>query len=208
MKKLRVNRMAFSPFIWGLIAPQGIREQILNTPEDGLVEQAAYRTGTISALDAGELRAIVEAFEPKVVAEVGTYIGRSTRAMAMGMRDGLIYTCDASNDIKLPAMYGATVEQFPMTSSTDMFRALVERGVRVDMFYIDGRLAPEDVGLMQKLSATPLVVLDDFEGIEKGVANAMLLGNAFGQTHFLIYPRDSGKTALYLPASALEFASQ
>lgn len=208
MRKLRVNRMAFSPFVWGLIAPQGIREQILNTPEDGLVEQAAYRTGSISALDAGELRAIVEAFQPEVIAEVGTYIGRSTRAMAAGMNGGQIYTCDASNDIKLPATYGATVEQFPMTTSTGMFRALVERGVRVDMFYIDGRLAPEDVELMQKLSATPLVVLDDFEGTEKGVANAMLLSNAFGQTHFLIYPRVSGKTALFLPASALEFSNQ
>lgn len=208
MKPLRVNRMAFSPFVWSLIAPQGIREQFLNTPDDGLVEQADYRTGTISLMEAGELRAIVEAFQPEVIAEVGTYIGRSTRAMAMGMRGGQIYTCDVSNDIKLPEVYGATVEQFPKTTSTGMFRALVERGVRVDMFYIDGRLAPEDVELMRKLSAAPLVVLDDFEGTEKGVANAMLLGHAFSPTHFLIYPRNSGKTALLIPVSMLNFCAQ
>lgn len=210
MKPLRINRMALSPLIWNLISPNGIRDFYFKDDEGALIEQADYKTGTLSPVDAGELRAIVEAFEPKVVAEVGTYIGRSTRAMAAGMPgDGnFIYTCDGSNDIELPRMYGATVEQFPKTTSTDMFRELVEREIKVDMFYIDGRLNKEDGALMAQLNPQALIVLDDFEGVEKGVHNAMsLLLSAF-PGHVLVYPREHCKTALLIPPAALQFVSQ
>jgi hypothetical protein len=49
------------------------------------------------------------------------------------------------------------------------------------------------------------LVLDDFEGIEKGVDNAMLLGN---QSHLLIYPRTEGKTALLIPVALLQLTAQ
>jgi hypothetical protein len=48
-------------------------------------------------------------------------------------------------------------------------------------------------------------VFDDFEGIEKGVVNAMMLE---GANRLLIYPRESRKTAVSLPYTLLQFVPQ
>ena len=206
MNPIRINRMAFSPVIWAVLSKE-ITPYILRNDEE-LVAQADYKTGSLGDEDCAELRGIVRHFKPKVIAEVGTYIGRSTRAMADGMSGGVIYTCDASNDIKLPDLYGGAVEQFPKQTSTQMFTTLVERGVQVDLFYLDGRLAGADTDLMANLSRDAVIVLDDFEGIEKGVANASLLLSTQFAGHILVYPRPSRKTALLLPQSAVQFVAQ
>ena len=210
MNPLRLTRMTLSPAIWAAISPGGIAPFVNFTADiDDLELQADYKTGSISALDAGELNAIVRYFQPAIIAEVGTYIGNSTRAMASAMRGGQIYTCDASNNIKLPAMYGATIEQFPAITSTLMFEALVTRKVTPDLFYIDGRLSAQDVRLMAELNKHAVIVLDDFEGIEKGVANAsLLLSSAEFAGDMLVYPRLGGKTALMLPVSMLQLTAQ
>ena len=60
---------------------------------------------------------------------------------------------------------------------------------------------------MEKLShPKTVIVLDDFEGVEKGVANAMLLGTS---DHILIYPRTpDGKAALLVPIKLLQLTAQ
>jgi hypothetical protein len=55
-----------------------------------------------------------------------------------------------------------------------------------------------------------VILLDDFEGVEKGVSNAQLLilSTEFSG-HMLIYPRTPhGKTAIMLPISMLQFVVQ
>jgi hypothetical protein len=208
MNPLKINRMVFSRAVWEAIAPNGLREHYNVMDEGPLLKQADYQTGSISPQDAAELRTIAEYFAPSVIAEVGTYIGRSTRALATGMRKGKIYTCDASNDIDIGNTYGVEIKQFPKTTSTAMFQELANQKVKVDLFYIDGRITQPDVELMMRLSTAPLIVLDDFEGVEKGVANASLLMAAMGNTHFLVYPRPNGKTALMVPQSILMLTAQ
>ena len=213
MNFLRMNRMTFSPAIWAAIAPEGVGAPYSNENENRLISQAEYRTGSINSRDAGELRAIVEYFQPSVIAEVGTYIGRSTRAMAAGNlsrgEDSLtIYTCDVSNRIDIGTVCGAKVVLYPKTKSTQMFEELHAGHTHVDMFYIDGRLSNKDAELMSKLNPQALIVLDDFEGIEKGVANAaMLLSDQF-RRHFLVYPRAGGKTALMISPQQLQLTPQ
>lgn len=156
---------------------------------------------------------IVAYFRPTLIAEVGTFIGRSTYSLAVGSGDkATVYTCDASNDIKLPPMPegAARVVQFPNTTSTDMFKSLLadkNLGRKIDLFYIDGRVSEEDKALMLQLSNDrTIIVLDDFEGVEKGVANGMLLGTP---NHLLIYPRTpDGKTALLVPIQLLQLTAQ
>jgi hypothetical protein len=48
-------------------------------------------------------------------------------------------------------------------------------------------------------------VFDDFEGIEKGVVNAMMVESP---GRVLIYPREGRKTAVSLPFTLLRFVPQ
>jgi hypothetical protein len=103
---------------------------------------------------------------------------------------------------------GGAIVQYPKKSSTDMFEDLLKQKVKVDLFYIDGRLSPKDIRLILELMHNKTVfVLDDFEGVEKGVGNAMLLMQ-YLTGYALIYPRWNGKTAILIPATLLQFTAQ
>lgn len=222
---LRIRRAAFSRLIWEEILEfaeqkSNRREQLarINEELETLREHADYNTGSISMSATWCTFAIAEYFRPQTVVEVGTFIGRSTTAMAWGITPhhpaAMIHTCDGSNDIEIP---GKCIKQYPKTMARDMFADLRASGVRADLAYLDGRLAPDEVDLLRQVT-TPgaVIVLDDFEGVEKGVANAMQLVR---QDTILVYPperellrsyglRDACSTALIVPGSRLQFVAQ
>lgn len=214
MNSLRLNRRMISRAFWDLMDAQSLPEYDLPPAEhfDRLREHADYNTGSLNEWDMLDLIAICAYFKPKMVAEVGTFVGRSTYAIAVGSGPGsLVYTCDASNDIPLPKMpeNAAEVVRHPRESSIEMFNKMLQFGFNndLDLFFIDGRVSEADRLLMEKLShSKTVIVLDDFEGIEKGVSNAMLLGTP---DHILIYPRvPDGKTALLVPIQLLQLTAQ
>lgn len=212
MNPLRINRMKWSELVWSVLAEAGkTPTKVLETAEsaDWLRAGADYDTGSLALRDVERVYSIARYFQPRVVAEVGTFIGRSTAALAYGMREGVIHTCDGSNDIELPPFnHKVEVIQYAKTLSTDMFKKLSNESATVDLFYIDGRLQPEDVTYMAGLSHSgTLFVLDDFEGLEKGVSNASLL-TAQWPNHFLVYPAHGDKTAILIPATTIQFVRQ
>ena len=216
---LRFNRRQISRLFWETIESYHFHTLPPDDYFEGLRDQATYNTGSLRREDMRDIMDIVAYFRPTLIAEVGTFIGRSTYSLAVGAGDkATVYTCDASNNIQLPPMpeKAARVVQFPNTTSTDMFKSLLadKNAVRwptsldrkIDLFYIDGRVSEEDRALMAQLSNDrTIIVLDDFEGVEKGVANALLLGEA---KHLLIYPRRGAKTAVLLPAAMLKLTAQ
>ena len=231
---LRVKRAAFSRLVWEEIlefAEQraNCREQLarINEELENLRERADYNTGTLSMSASWCTFAIGEYFRPQTVVEVGTFIGRSTVAMAWAITPhhpaATIHTCDGSNDIEIPAiahvrsLRAEGIKQYPKTMAREMFTRLRDEGVRADLAYLDGRLAPDEVALLKQVT-TPgaVIVLDDFEGVEKGVANAMQLVRSDSA---LVYPperellrsyglRDACSTGLIIPASRLQFVNQ
>lgn len=195
---------------------------------DTLRVQAQYNTGSIGTAAQWALYALAYLWRPDVVAEIGTFIGKSTLALALGAEaagvNAEVHTCDVSNQFDLPAdLTRCALVQYPGTPSTQMLAEMIEDGFagRVDLFHFDGRLQNEDLGHVAALaSKDAIVVLDDFEGVEKGVANLFKLRSAqLFKEHLCVYPPsetllrrlgfwDHATCALMVPRSHVEFTAQ
>ena len=212
MKPVQIGRKRFSEIFWNLVdekvdeVPWGELEDMIKFRQKYRID-ADYNTGSVGISDAAELYRLVKFFKPEVIAEVGTFIGVSTMSMYITDEFLRIYTCDMSNDI--PNMFEEAdeiIKYYPKTSSTDMFKQLADKKTSVDFMYLDGRLQQEDFQYFPKIIHDQTVfVFDDFEGIEKGVVNAMMLE---GPSRLLIYPREGRKTAVSIPVSLLKLTPQ
>lgn len=159
-------------------------------------------------------------FSPKVVIEVGTYIGRSTAALYMGARPVIekLYTCDATFDVWDPGHLASAgeIEYFGKTTSTQMFEHLVAIGVKADLFFLDGRLQDADLTFLQGMTHDKTVfILDDFEGLEKGIINGIKLRDIYPNL-ILIGPngkapdggQESPRLAVLVPPEVLQLSRQ
>lgn len=143
---------------------------------------------SVSVYTSDMLARITHLKKPFIVAEIGTYIGRSSYAIRWAMGDGgMLYTCDSETDLMRPHK---GIVLHPKTSSTDMLANMFGLMLSVDMFFFDGRIQPNDLEHIKRLSKPDtLYLFDDFEGVEKGVCNALMLQNA-GIGGILVYPED------------------
>lgn len=202
MEAIRINRAKLSQASWEAIydnaAPYVYNEmnKLMSRALslDTLREQADYNTGSISTAAIWSIFSACLYFQPQMVAEVGTFIGKSTLALAAAM-DQVgdetlgVFTCDFSNDIELNLDTRTQVTQFRKQSSTEMFDKLARQGLRCDLLLLDGRLQDKDIGILSAiLHDQSVILLDDFEGTEKGCVNAMVLMSSLVETHFLLYP--------------------
>jgi len=209
MNSIQIGRKRFSEIFWNIIDekvgdfPFEKIERIVEQQQE-LRSQAEYNTGSVPVDDAFELYKITKFFQPNVIAEVGTFIGVSTKTMNLAMERLVdIYTCDHSNNINLDV---PNIFQYPMRASHEMFADMAEKNVKANLVYLDGRLAQQDFEPLGKIvTETTVFVLDDFEGVEKGVTNALVLENA---GRVLIYPREGRKTAVSFPLNLLQFVPQ
>jgi hypothetical protein len=211
MNPIQIGRNRFSKIFWDIVDervgdyPYEAIEKIVKD-QQVLRGGADYNTGSVPYDDAVELYKLVRFFAPKVIAEVGTFIGVSTRVMREGAWSVEIYTCDVSNDIQISPVYDSKLFQYPKTSSRDMFKDLAEKQIGVDLMYLDGRLQREDLELFHKIVHDQTIfVFDDFEGLEKGVVNAMMVESP---GRILVYPREGRRTAVSLPFTLLRFVAQ
>jgi len=210
---INLNRKRTSRIIWETLLENTVSQPKIPWVDqlnmlDALRTTAQAPTGSISLAAFWCLYSVVQAVKPKVVAEVGTYIGKSTLALVSS--GATVYTCDHSNDIKLPFK----VTQYPMTSSTQMFEQLQPS---IDLLFLDGRLEKGDLPHIGRLlHDRSIVALDDFEGLEKGVANAQRFTY---QGAVLVYPAekellekhgipDESTLALILPHTIVQLTNQ
>lgn len=236
MNPLLINQNNFSTLFWKLVltSRNGLQlDDFENLSKDilslqSLRVQADYNTGTISPKSALWLFLLGRYFKPSVIAEVGTFIGTSGLSMVKGVDSNNVpvsfYSCDVSNSIDIPYVGQSTVEFFKKCGSSQMFKQLKDRGVSPDFFHIDGRLNQEDFPLLVDLKVMDAVILlDDFEGVEKGVANAFALQGITNKSHVMVYPPKpedcsfsdldeifpgTCTTAILLPLKLLSFTRQ
>jgi predicted O-methyltransferase YrrM len=139
--------------------------QVKFAAADLLREKAKFNTGSISLETGLQLRALCHWKQPKVVVEIGTFIGKSTQALHADH----IYTCDKDNDCVEATDH---IKTHPYCTSTDMLTQLQEASVQVDLFFLDGRLTDADIPLIRILSKPDTVyVVDDYHEGGKGQAN-------------------------------------
>lgn len=232
MDQFRINRQTLSKLFFEVLFQRSedflhagwidLREDLRRL--DTLRGQADYNTGSINSSAAFVLHAVCDYLQPTTIAEVGTFIGKSTLAMARAIEsqpNAVIHTCDFSNSIELSLPTKAKVVQYKRQSSTQMFEALGKSKIRVDVLALDGRLHAKDLILLANiLHEKTVILLDDFEGVEKGVANGtLLLSSSLFKNYLLIYPpsfeslRQLGffsgcTTAMMIPASLFAYSSQ
>jgi predicted O-methyltransferase YrrM len=218
MTKVNINRQRFSNIVWDNIFDSTELQLIRNRDilmthaldNEEFRKFAEYNTGSISFGAMQVLYAVSAFFKPKCIAEVGTFIGNSTSALALGSSEAEIHTCDISNNIDLfPNNHNIT--QYKKVSSTSMFNQLVTQEKNIDLLFLDGRLSSEDiVPLKQLFNNHTVVAFDDFESFEKGTLNARLLMTEFGTHYYLIYPPKNMKCtiALMIPKSLVAWTNQ
>lgn len=178
------------------------------------------QTGSISRVSAELIWLMARYFQPKRIAEVGTFIGRSTLSLYHGAKSSLEFlaTCDYSYDTwhAPPGDAKSKIRYFGKTASQAMFQALAAEGKKIDLFLLDGRVSGEDLGLIEKLmTPNSVFIVDDFEGVEKGVANVFHLREKFKDL-LLLTPdselkngwNDSHCLALLLPTANIRVTRQ
>lgn len=141
-------------------------------------------SGSINLGSALSLFLASYARSPKLVVEVGTYIGNSAAAIGLGagmtQQPVQLFTCDLNPCTQEP-FAGLSLPQGTKANviqgvSTKMFEFLVTNKAKIDMLHLDGRLVESDLKLLSTLLTTnTLIALDDAEGDEKGHMNLDLL---------------------------------
>jgi hypothetical protein len=174
--------------------------------------RADYNTGSITKDEIRMLWALAERFRARVVLEVGTFIGTSALALAMGSSVEAVYTCDSSNDC-LDAT--AIIRTYPKTASQDMWLDLRARNVVADLCFFDGVLRDVDAAALKGLTNQQTIfAFHDYNhgpklrkhGVAimpmKGIGNVNLLRPMFPK-HVLIDPPAGTTLAVMVPEGRL-----
>jgi Methyltransferase domain len=230
----RLNPSVMSTVLWNDVLAEldlelpSIGERLARAWEacEATRAKMAYNTGSISPSTGLALYALARKLAPHGVFEIGTFIGKSTVAMALGLedagvRDATIHTCDMSNDFHLQHAGPTRIVGYPRKGSTQALGEAAGAGAQVDLFHLDGRLAEADIPLLGRIAKPNAVfAIDDYEGYEKGVANVTVLkATPALRNHILAYPPDRELlrgfgmrsrclTAVLLPAAFFGFTPQ
>jgi hypothetical protein len=163
----------------------------LSADDDAHIATLGDRPHNIGPGGARQLRRLCRVVRPRVIVEVGTYEGMSTRAL---LAQTCIYTCDSGpertrfTDTKIETMWN--------TQSFEMLRDLHEANVGgIDLVFYDACVKNEDPELLRKLMhfETVFAFHDYVEG-KKGMRGVRAVLPLVPK-HRLIVPRDEDKSA-------------
>jgi hypothetical protein len=154
INNLKISRENFSNLFWRTIFLKSafiierIKLEIIEQNDyfESLRKTAEYNTGSISLASSVCLALLTHYFKPNTVAEVGTFIGRSTFSLALGahVNGNLltnIHTCDYSNNIQLNFnKFKFNIFQYPRQSSAEMFSKIHSGNIKPDMYFFGWKI--------------------------------------------------------------------
>ncbi len=227
MNSLLLSEAMIAKAFWSELQSENLSQMAARDLDEGvfphseaIAQSYPSKSGSISRKSAELIWLLARYFEPKNIAEVGTYIGRSTLSLYKGAQRTLasLSTCDISFDAwRAPDEDARSkIRYFGKTGSQEMFKALVDEGAKIDLFMLDGRITVSDLELIEQL-CTPksIFVVDDFEGVEKGVENVFLIRDRFKdllllspETDLSLGWHDSHCLAVLVPIGSLQITKQ
>jgi len=151
-------------------------------------------SGTISIPDAKLLYLLVRYFKPKVIFEIGTWIGTSSMIMAEAMKknnnDGHIYTCDANTFFAVDDLYQDVITT--INAYSDVALDSIPTDTKVDFVFADGELTFATIKKLKPLLHKDAIVsTHDFTlPAEKGVLNLIRMQLASFFSYSYILPQD------------------
>ena len=151
-------------------------------------------SGTISVPDAKLLYLLVRYFKPKVIFEIGTWIGTSSMIMAEAMKknnnDGHIYTCDANTFFAVDDLYQDVITT--INAYSDVALDSIPTDTKVDFVFADGELTFATIKKLKPLLHKDAIVsTHDFTlPAEKGVLNLIRMQLASFFSYSYILPQD------------------
>ncbi len=131
--------------------------------------------GTINYADMKVLYLLVRHFKPKVVFEIGTWIGTSAMVMAEAIKQnangGLIYTCDTADCYMEQALYKDTIRK--ITAFSDQALSELPNGTKIDFIFADGEFTFNTIKKLEGfLRPNTIITTHDYVlPAEKGVLN-------------------------------------
>jgi predicted O-methyltransferase YrrM len=170
-------------------------------------------SGTISLPDAKLLYLLIRYFKPKVIFEIGTWIGTSSMVMAEAIKKnangGHIYTCDSNNYYALDNSYQDTITT--INAYSDQALTTLPIHTKIDFVFADGELTFSTIKqLKPKLTKNTIITTHDFTlPAEKGVLNfaRMQITSFFSYGyilhHDIINKYNSGVMALLIPVKVI-----
>lgn len=130
---------------------------------------------SVSLQDAWYIYLLIRHYKPKIVLEIGTWIGTITYIIGQAFEDmrydGLIYTCDKRNVFKGPPSY----IKYYNCISTKLLKKLIKKHRKIDFCFADANLQKKDPKLIKSLFRNKVTfATHDYKlPNDKGVTNIM-----------------------------------
>lgn len=170
----------------------GILDDLLNISGKELSEIRRNNEGNVVGYaglkDCLFLYLLVREFKPKIIFEIGTWIGASSSFMAEALErnnQGKLYTCDINQYNCIPDCYNNRVVYINDHSSQALER-LKEFGEKIDLVFADGEVDETTANLLYELKSTSFIfATHDFKPPrDKGIANLLQLKHQFLPSEF------------------------
>ena len=150
---------------------------------------------TTSLEDCLFLYLLVREFRPKVILEIGTWIGSTALSMAEAVRrngEGRVYTVDVNSASRIPPSYDDVIQYFTRTHSDTALEILASKGVHIDFVFSDANIGRVTVERMKRISDERLIfVTHDFvPPLDKGIDACVSMRVQFPGPEYHWFPPD------------------
>ncbi len=156
--------------------------------------------GAVNIADYKILYLLVRVYKPKVIFEIGTWIGTSAMIMAEAMRangtGGKIYTCDHNHYYALDDSYSDII--VPINAFSAEALDQIPEDTKIDFVFADGELTFRTISKLKPLLTTEAIIAthDYTPPDDKGVLNVVRMQLSSMFTYHIFLPQSTSQSSI------------